>query len=122
MSELPQRVYAGKTFDVSRLWGDIVTTAIFDADSHLMETADWLGSFADPQVRDQLLPLVLDGAGAKAVELTSKLPTLWEEQRHQSIGPDVLWGGWRGERECVGGEECVGGWEGRGGEMEVVGG
>ena len=36
-----------------------MTTAIFDADSHLMETEDWLGSFADPQVRDQLLPLVL---------------------------------------------------------------
>ena len=23
-------------------------TAIFDADSHLMETAEWLGAFADP--------------------------------------------------------------------------
>jgi hypothetical protein len=74
----------------------MVTTAIFDADSHLMETADWLSSFADPQVRDQLLPLVLDGAGAKATELMSKLPGLWEEQRHQSIGPDVISGpkGW----------------------------
>lgn len=74
----------------------MVTTAIFDADSHLMETADWLSSFADPRVRDQLLPLVLDGAGAKATELMSKLPGLWEEQRHQSIGPDVISGpkGW----------------------------
>ena len=52
--------------------------------------------FADPRVRDQLLPLVLDGAGAKATELMSKLPGLWEEQRHQSIGPDVISGpkGW----------------------------
>ncbi|MGH9080027.1 MAG: amidohydrolase family protein, partial [Acidimicrobiales bacterium] len=73
-----------------------MTTAIFDADSHLMETADWLGSFADPQVRDQLLPLVLDGAGAKATELMSTLPELWEGQRHQNIGPEVLKGpkGW----------------------------
>jgi uncharacterized protein len=73
-----------------------VTTAIFDADSHLMETSDWLGSFADPQVRDQLLPLVLDGAGAKAAELMASLPELWERQRYQEIGPDVIAGpkGW----------------------------
>jgi uncharacterized protein len=73
-----------------------VTAAIFDADSHLMETADWLGSFADPRVRDQLLPLVLDGAGAKATEMMSKLPDVWDEHRHQRIGPEVLSGpkGW----------------------------
>jgi predicted TIM-barrel fold metal-dependent hydrolase len=73
-----------------------VSTAIFDADSHLMETADWLGSFADPQVRDQLLPLVLDGAGAKATEVMAKLPDLWDEHRHQRIDPGVLSGpkGW----------------------------
>ncbi len=73
-----------------------MSTAIFDADSHLMETSDWLRSFADPQVRDDLLPLVLDGAGAKAAELMSSLPALWEEQRHQEISPDVIAGpkGW----------------------------
>ena len=27
---------------------------IFDADSHVMETAEWLPSFADPDVRDKL--------------------------------------------------------------------
>ena len=73
-----------------------MTTAIFDADSHLMETADWLASFADPQVRDHLLPLGLDRAGANATEVLSKLPELWEEQRRQEIGPEVLSGpkGW----------------------------
>jgi predicted TIM-barrel fold metal-dependent hydrolase len=74
----------------------LVTTAIFDADSHLMETSDWLGSFADPEVRDQLLSLVLDGAGAGAAELMASLPELWERQRHQEIGRDVIAGpkGW----------------------------
>jgi predicted TIM-barrel fold metal-dependent hydrolase len=73
-----------------------MTTAIFDADSHLMETADWLGSYADPHVREQLLPLTLAGAGAKADEMMSSLPELWEGHRHQAIGPEVLAGpkGW----------------------------
>ena len=73
-----------------------MTTAIFDADSHLMETEDWLGSFADPQVRDQLLPLTLGGAGAKADQLMSSLPKLWDAHRHQEIGPEVISGpkGW----------------------------
>ena len=31
--------------------GGPVETAIFDADSHLMETPDWLGDFADESVR-----------------------------------------------------------------------
>ena len=58
-AHLNQQVYA-ISFDVRRHGGNPMTTAIFDADSHLMETEDWLGSFADPQVRDQLLPLSLE--------------------------------------------------------------
>jgi predicted TIM-barrel fold metal-dependent hydrolase len=73
-----------------------VTTAIFDADSHLMETADWLGSYADADVREQLLPLGLESAGSGAAALMATLPELWEQHRHQEIGPDVLSGpkGW----------------------------
>ena len=73
-----------------------MTTAIFDADSHLMETADWLGSFADAGVRDRLTPLGFDAAGAGAAELMARLPGLWEEHRHLEIGADVLTGpkGW----------------------------
>jgi uncharacterized protein len=73
-----------------------VSTTIFDADSHLMETGDWLGEYADPDVRDRLLPLSFDAAGSKAAELMAKLPGLWEEHRHQDIGADVLTGpkGW----------------------------
>ena len=78
------------------LWGYTVTTTIFDADSHLMETGDWLGEYADPDVRDRLLPLSFDAAGSKAAELMAKLPGLWEEHRHQDVGADVLTGpkGW----------------------------
>ena len=46
-----------------------MTTTIFDADSHLMETGDWLREYADPDVRDRLLPLSFDAAGSKAAEL-----------------------------------------------------
>lgn len=40
----------------------------YDADSHLMETSDWLVSHADPEVRDRLKPLSLGGAGRMAEE------------------------------------------------------
>jgi predicted TIM-barrel fold metal-dependent hydrolase len=69
---------------------------IFDADSHLMETPDWLQSFADPDVRELLLPLDLDGGGAGATKLMASLPGLWEVQRHQEVDASVISGpkGW----------------------------
>jgi predicted TIM-barrel fold metal-dependent hydrolase len=73
-----------------------VDTAIFDADSHLMETPDWLGEFADETLRRRLEPLGLAGAGSGAAELMDKLPGVWDSHRDQEIGPDVLKGpkGW----------------------------
>jgi uncharacterized protein len=73
-----------------------VNTAIFDADSHLMETPEWLGEFADESVRSRLEPLGLLGAGAGAAELMAKLPDVWDSHRDQEIGPEVLKGpkGW----------------------------
>jgi uncharacterized protein len=73
-----------------------VDTAIFDADSHLMETPEWLEEFADPDVRDRLSPLGLAGAGAGAAELMASLPALWQSHREQEIGVEVLKGpkGW----------------------------
>jgi predicted TIM-barrel fold metal-dependent hydrolase len=38
----------------------------FDADSHLMETSDWLVGYADPAIRERLRPLQLGGAGRLA--------------------------------------------------------
>jgi predicted TIM-barrel fold metal-dependent hydrolase len=38
----------------------------YDADSHLMETSDWLIAYADPDVRDRIRPLHLGGAGKLA--------------------------------------------------------
>lgn len=40
----------------------------FDADSHIMETSDWLVQYADPGIRDRIRPLYLGGAGAMAEE------------------------------------------------------
>ncbi len=71
-------------------------TAIFDADSHLMETPEWLQGFADESVRGDLAPLGLEGAGSGAADLMASLPGLWESHRQQEIGPEVLKGpkGW----------------------------
>ena len=76
--------------------GGIMSTAIFDADSHLMETPDWLGEFADASVRERLAPLGLGGAGSGADKLMASLPELWTSQREADIGPEVLKGpkGW----------------------------
>src|SRR5580658_1627659 len=57
--------------------GGPVNTAIFDADSHLMETPEWLGHYADDDVRDRLAPLGFGGAGSGAAELMAGLPELW---------------------------------------------
>lgn len=35
----------------------------FDADSHLMETPEWLGSYADPAFRDRIRPFSLGSTG-----------------------------------------------------------
>jgi hypothetical protein len=40
----------------------------YDADSHLMETSNWLISYADRNIRDRLRPLQLGGAGRMAAE------------------------------------------------------
>ena len=73
-----------------------MTTLVFDADSHLMETGDWLGAFCDPTLRDQLSPLSFDAAGSKAADLMKALPGVWETHRTQVIGADVISGpkGW----------------------------
>ena len=40
--------------------------AYYDADSHLMETSDWLVRYAEPDIRDRIRPLYLGGAGKLA--------------------------------------------------------
>lgn len=69
---------------------------IFDADSHVMEVEDWLPSFADPDVREQLRPLGLEKAGKGAAELMASLPGLWESHKDQDIDASVISGpkGW----------------------------
>src|ERR1700734_3529006 len=76
--------------------GGTMTSAIFDADSHVMETPEWLGEFADASVRERLAPLALGGAGSGADKLMASLPDLWASQREADIGPEVLKGpkGW----------------------------
>jgi len=72
------------------------SSAVFDADSHLMEVDGWLPGYADPGVRERLRPLALDKAGAGAAELMSSLPARWARQREEEVDVDVLTGakGW----------------------------
>jgi hypothetical protein len=43
-----------------------------DADSHLMETQDWLVSYADPQIRERLLPPNFNASGRMAEAIGKK--------------------------------------------------
>ena len=72
------------------------SSAVFDADSHLMEVDEWLPAYADPEVRDRLRPLGFDKAGAGAAQLMASLPALWAQQHNQEITAEVLTGpkGW----------------------------
>jgi predicted TIM-barrel fold metal-dependent hydrolase len=70
---------------------------IFDADSHVMELEDWLPAYADPGIRDQLVPLGFENAGGERVrQMMAELPALWERQRHEAVPADVISGpkGW----------------------------
>jgi predicted TIM-barrel fold metal-dependent hydrolase len=72
------------------------SSAVFDADSHLMEVEDWLPAYADPGLRDRLRPLGFEKAGAGAAELMASLPTRWAQQHEEDVPADVLSGpkGW----------------------------
>jgi predicted TIM-barrel fold metal-dependent hydrolase len=68
-----------------------------DADSHIMETFDWLKEHADPDIRDQLSGLKLGGAGklaekaiARAME-TRQDPAKVAELRANIIGGAKGW-------------------------------
>ena len=48
---------------------------IHDADSHIMESLDWLPSYADAAIRDRLISMRLEAGGsgaAKAIELAQR--------------------------------------------------
>jgi uncharacterized protein len=65
----------------------------YDADSHLMELSDWLSTYADPDVREQLRPLYLGGAGkmaedaVHAAEARRGDPTAAAELEGKLMGP-----------------------------------
>lgn len=69
-----------------------------DADSHIMETFDWLKEHADPDLRDSIPPLKLGGAGRlaeKAIEnalARRKDPSKAAELRANVIGGAKGWG------------------------------
>src|SRR5207244_11308717 len=68
-----------------------------DADSHIMETFDWLKSYADPDIRDALPGLKLGGAGKMAEKAIGKAQaarldeTIVKEQRANIIGGSKGW-------------------------------
>jgi uncharacterized protein len=68
-----------------------------DADSHLMETPDWLLSYADPLVRDRLLPLNLGKGGATPEQkIAAALARIGDPVATEKIARQVISGpkGW----------------------------
>ena len=64
-----------------------------DADSHIMETFDWLISYADPKVRDRIKPMSVQMAGGKATaDLVGALPGIIERRRHDADANEGILG------------------------------
>jgi hypothetical protein len=68
-----------------------------DADSHIMETLDWVTRFADPEVRERLPPLALGAAGnATHAFIREAEARVADPDRTAAIDHDVIGGpkGW----------------------------
>src|SRR5580700_1850514 len=68
-----------------------------DADSHLMETPDWLVRYAEPHLRDRLLPLSLGkGGAAPGQKIADALARVKDPAATQRIAQGVIAGpkGW----------------------------
>ena len=64
----------------------------YDADSHIMETSDWLIEFADPGVRDLLRPLYLGGSGPESADFLAKIEAAGETSDESELMSAKGWG------------------------------
>lgn len=70
---------------------------VCDADSHFMETFEWLGNYADRELRDVLPPLNLGSAGNMAAQLIEAAQRHRDiDAGHENFGQNVISGpkGW----------------------------
>lgn len=58
---------------------------MLDADSHIMETPDWVERHADPKIRGQLLPLGLGKAGGATYKMIDKAVEASTARRGQAV-------------------------------------
>ena len=63
----------------------------YDADSHIMETSNWLIQFADPGVRELLRPLYLGGAGKASAELLAQVEGAGETSDESQLMTAKAW-------------------------------
>jgi hypothetical protein len=78
---------------------------MFDADSHVMETPDWIERHADPAIRDRLHPLGLGKAGTSTHQTIQD--AIGKANRRAESGrkiENVVSGGkgWHAPGACVG--------------------
>ncbi len=79
----------------------------YDADSHIMETLDWVSRFADPGIRDRLPPLQLGKAGRATEDfINAQVARVKDAVRTAEIDHDVVSGpkGWQAFGAFDGGE------------------
>src|SRR5215470_4086067 len=70
----------------------------YDADSHILETLDWVTRFADPAIRDRLPKLKLGSAGrATEAFINAQVERVADPTRTAEIDHDVIGGpkGWQ---------------------------
>jgi predicted TIM-barrel fold metal-dependent hydrolase len=67
-----------------------------DADSHIMETFDWLRTYADPEIRESLQGLKLGGAGKMAEKAIAKAEAARKDDAHVAEQRANIIGGSKG--------------------------
>jgi predicted TIM-barrel fold metal-dependent hydrolase len=73
------------------------TRITYDADSHIMETLDWVSRYADPSIRESLLPLGLSKAGRASIDfINQQVERLKDPVKTAEISHNVVRGpkGW----------------------------
>jgi uncharacterized protein len=72
------------------------TRLMLDADSHIMETPDWIERHADPEIRDRLVPLGLSKAGGATRKLIEDAQGRAKARAEQNLAVENVVAGAKG--------------------------
>src|ERR1051325_2416421 len=67
-----------------------------DADSHIMETLDWVVKYADPRIREKIPPLNLSKSGTKSYDFIEQAVETQKQRARDGVLPSNVVKGVKG--------------------------